>query len=703
MRERIRLLVRATSVLSVISADLAFGQSPSAAEDVSKDQPYRLSRVLVIGETVRAPIGGGSALEVPGQMLADRQVSSPRELTAIIPNLVLFDANGDRLPRFSVRGLRENNFGYTETAVGVYVDDVPFFDPFSRGIPLYSVELAEYQRGPQGTMFGASRPGGVLNFYTRLPGNEWHGAVRGGGGNFEAMSVSGGAGGPLIKDRMFARLDGLYSSRDGYFHNTITGTNPDSRDTLSGRAQFRWTPVDRLDLTFTVNADRFDDGALVARPLRQAGGFFDLHQDFDGYNRQSSHTYSCRAAWSGELLRVVNVVAYRDWQQDLAGDFDFGPAPLLMGFDRPELGQWSEEIRLESAAEDVKVKWSAGAFAAGRDVDRNNGYTYGPAAGMIAGATENTLSRARDLDLALFGQITWTPVKELDLTAGVRGEYDERKLGRQHLNPVMPLVLSSWDLDHEFLSLQPRAAIAYRFAPTLEGWFTFSTGYQPGGFSVSQDDPARARFGAARSEHYEVGISGHCLDERFSATVSAFWIETHDYQVYRAVSLTSFEMLNADRARSLGAEAEVRYRPVKGLELRIAGGYAHATFCSFVTPDPVGGRLVDLADRRINFVPEFTLDATVAYRHPTGLFASIGTSVVGRYWFDEFNTLKQPAYGMLHARAGWANDHFELAFIGRNLLEQRAYANALDLGPAQGFVVTPADPALFGVEVSAQF
>ncbi len=701
---RFRSVALLCAGLCLLSPSVSLAQEPPQSPEVTNTQPYRLNEVVVIGEHVSVPEGGGSATELPGSLLVDRDVTSPRDLTSIIPNFTVFDANGDRLPRFSVRGLRENNFGYTETAVTVYVDDVPYFDSFSRGVPLYDIESAEYLHGPQGTTFGASRPGGVLNLFTRLPGNTWQGNVRGDVGDYDTVSIAGGFSGPLAKDEAYAGMDGLYSKRQGYFHNTYLNNHPDTRDTLAGRGQLRWTPVERLDFTFTVGADRFNDGVLVARPLNQSGGFYDLQQDYNGYNHQSSHTFSCRAAWTGDEVRLINVMAYRDWRQDLTGDFDFTPLPLVVGFDHPNLTQWSEEFRAESAATDAKVKWIAGAFAASRDVNRFNGFTYGAAAGPVDGLTDSTTSQSDDLDLALFGQVTWTPVEKLDLTAGLRGEYDERKLSRDHLNPLNPPFAFEWDQTHDFSSLQPKAAVAFHFTDTLEGWFTFTTGYQPGGYSVSQDDPSRARFGAATSQHYEVGISGHCLDGSFSATVSAFWIETHDYQVYRAISLTDFQVLNADSARAIGAEAEARYRPVKGLELRVAGGYADAEFRNFTAPAPSNpAQTVNLNDKTINFVPEFTLDTSVAYRHSSGWFASVGTTVVGDYWFNEENTQRQSAYALLHARAGWGNQHLEIALFGRNILDEHYYANALDLGPAQGFVVTPGDPAVFGAEVSARF
>jgi hypothetical protein len=81
----------------------------------------------------------------------------------------------------------------------------------------------------------------------------------------------------------------------------------------------------------------------------------------------------------------------------------------------------------------------------------------------------------------------------------------------------------------------------------------------------------------------------------------------------------------------------------------------------------------------------------------------LGTTAVGEFWFNEENTRRQPPYGLLYARAGWSNDRFEVAFIGRNMLQKHYYANALDLGPGFGFVGTPGDPATFGVTASFQF
>lgn len=95
-------------------------------------------------------------------------------------------------------------------------------------------------------------------------------------------------------------------------------------------------------------------------------------------------------------------------------------------------------------------------------------------------------------------------------------------------------------------------------------------------------------------------------------------------------------------------------------------------------------------------------------RAKCGICAILGVTAVGDYWYDEPNTAKQNACALLHARAGWKNKNFGVAVFGRNLKDEHHYANALDLGPRQGFnngyfVGTPGDPLVVGAEFTARF
>ncbi len=687
------------------------------AQSVTNTQPYRMDAVVVTADALGTTGGTGSASLVSGDDLRIRQVISTRDLTAITPNLVTFDANGDRTPRFSLRGLRENNFSYGESALVIYIDDVPYSDLYTRGTPLFDVESAEVLRGPQGTLFGASRPGGVINLLTRLPSNtpEVHGTARFSTAN--NLSLDGGVSGPIVKDKLFLGVSGLFFDRDGYFDNTILGTNPDKRNNLAGRAQLRWIPTDSLDVTLSGSAERVRDGTVITRPITAPGDLHDVRMDSDGFNRQDSHTFSLRAAWTGQDVRVISVTTRRDWRQEVQGDFDFqeytfGVAvPSLQAYGSPDVQQWSQELRIESVAKDARLKWNAGAYWAQLTTDHDVGSVYGPAAVGLTGFGDSTQARMRGDTYALFGQATYTVGEKLDLTAGVRLEIEDRLISRTRMNqlaffPPFPPVFgidqtfgSTYSASDSFSSIQPKAAVTYRFTKDWMAWFTFSTGFQPGGFSPSENTPASAAYDAAESRHFELGTRASFHDGKLTAGVSGFFSQTDDYQVYRNTGGNpfAFRVLNAANVETWGAEAEIVAKPCTWLEAALAGGWTHSEFKEF--NDATGA---SFAGRTVSFVPEFTLDASVTAKHASGAFGTVGVTGVGKYFADEGNTVSHPSYAVLRAAVGWKDERFSVSVFGRNLLDKQYYANMTDFGPG-GIFGTPGDPMVVGVEVSGKF
>ena len=714
--------VTLTSVL-LLNLAVALADTQPTTQTNLDEQPYRLGTVIVTGNANDAPVVGASVGVVSGKELEERGITSARELTAITPNLATFDANGDRTPRFSLRGLRENNFSYGESAVAIYLDDVPYSDLYTRGMPLFDIYSGEFYRGPQPTLFGANRPGGVLNLMTRLPGNECNGHGSVSYGNYNAVGVEAGSDGPIIKDRLFFGVDGFFNQRDGYFDNLVTGHHPDDHETLAGRAQLRWTPTERLDFTASVVADRFHDGGVIVRPIAAPGDLFDVKYDQDGFNHQDSQTYALRGAWTGDQVKVTSITSWRRWQQDVAGDFDFAeffspnnfPLNGLQGFAKPEVQQWSQEFRLESQNRDAALKWNAGAYWSELTTDYASGYNYGPLAPIVvspsapSSGTDLTSGRNRSDDYAVFGQATYTVAEKLDLTAGLRFESVDVRGNRNHTFDGFPIAAPR-SYGDTFRSLQPRAGLAYHFTPDVTAWFNFTTGFQPGGFSSSSDNTGVSEYDPAESLHYEIGLSARLFEGKLITTATGFWIDTHDYQVYRPVVTGSvatpldFYILNANQARTIGGELELRALPCEFFEFRIAAGYQHAEFRNFTTPGPFGQ---NFDGNGINFVPAFTLDVSATARTKSGLYATVGVTAVGDYWFDEANTTKQNAYALLNARVGWQGKHFGVAVFGRNLTDEHYYANALDLGPRGGptdfFVGTPGDPLTFGGEISVRF
>ena len=137
-------------VLLTTAATLsALGQAGLAQEEASDELPP----VMVISQAPETETQSVSLLS--GDTIRLGGISEVRDIQTALPNFTVFDSNNTRMPKFSVRGLRENSFGAGQSAVGMYVDGVPYSDMLSRGLSLYDVDHIEFLRGPQGSRFGA--------------------------------------------------------------------------------------------------------------------------------------------------------------------------------------------------------------------------------------------------------------------------------------------------------------------------------------------------------------------------------------------------------------------------------------------------------------------------------------------------------------------------------------------------------------------
>ncbi len=677
-------------------------------------QPYKLPTVVVTGDLLPAtsPFSDASSASlVTGGEARERGIASPRDLGTVTPNLAVFDANGERVPRFSIRGLRENNFSVGEPGVTLYIDDVPYNDLSSRGVPLYDIDQIDFLRGPQGTLFGTSRPGGVLNVLTRLPGKAWSARARAGYGSYDSRSAEAAVGGPIQKDLAFLGLSGICRARDGFMDNDFLGTHPDTRETFAGRASLRFTPAKALDVTLTLSGERFNDGAVAIVPIDQRD-LFDFDRDYDGRVDQKGATAALRMAWSGDAFKVVSVTAHRRWRQDLVQDFDFSTADFVRGFTAPVLRQWTQEIRLQSPDEAEGLRWVAGGFVAVKEFEADSGTRYAgipiaiPPFWVPGPFLSRTTATLEDLNAALFGQVTWTAAEGLDLTAGLRLERDAREMDRQRLDEVEQYFgappIPDQDLDDTFTSFQPRLAAAWQATPNVAAFAGVTGGYQSGGFHVSSDNPALSDYDRCASLHYEAGARTDWLDRTLLVNASLFLADYRDYHVYRPVTATQYALVNAESARTMGAELEAIVRPFEGLELTGNFGAVRAEFGDF--DDPANG--VDFDGKDISFVPQYTWNLGARGRLPMGFTARLEAQGVGRFYFDEANTVYQGPYALLHARAGWENDHYGVFLFGRNLTDEEYFNNAINFrDPTAGdfFVGTPGDPLMFGVEAFARF
>ena len=96
-------------IASVVVGMCVVGQTGLAQ---SEEDAGELPPVMIISEAPQTD--SRSVTLLSGDTLTIGGIQEVRDIQTVLPNFTVFDANNTRMPKFSVRGLRENSFGVSK-------------------------------------------------------------------------------------------------------------------------------------------------------------------------------------------------------------------------------------------------------------------------------------------------------------------------------------------------------------------------------------------------------------------------------------------------------------------------------------------------------------------------------------------------------------------------------------------------------------
>lgn len=648
------------------------------------------------------------------------------QITAIIPNL--YSANpGDNRNVTSIRGITSTSY---DPSVATYIDGVNQFSLDTYIAQLFDVERIEILRGPQGTLYGRNAMGGVINIHTRQPGNQTRGFAEVSIGSYGQQRYGLGLRTPIVPNKLFLGVSGLYDRADGFYTNEFDNSDFDKHHSFTGNYYLSY--LASRDWAFTLNVKNHGHRNNGAFPLAGSveGAFenpFTVNQNARTELVDDVFNTSLVANYAGPSLNFTSQTTYqsnyRIYKDPIDGDFSPIDGITIIndyGRDWNFVKVFTQEFKVTSpAASASPLKWTAGTYLFHQNIPFKQATRFGEDAAFVGADDTNfsiiNTSTTKSKGIAFFGQATYAVNDKIEVSAGLR--YDHEKKEQQGLaeyqhdpdpNPMFPIIPDT-SATASFNAVSPKVSLAYYPTDRSNLYAVYSKGFRAGGLTQLSADPSQAPFFAFKPEYsnnIEVGYKQTSPNRKFQVNAALFYVKVTDAQVPTLILPDAITITrNAGELTSKGFEVELIATPVDGLNLSYSFGYTDATYESLPTVEGGGpGLTVDYDGNHQIFTPDLTSMLAVQYGYDLSLSFPLTFVVRGEWaylgtqYFDLANNIRQAPYNVINARAGFAMDTFEVMFWGRNLGDERYIAYAYDFGATH-----LGEPRNWGVSVTKRF
>jgi iron complex outermembrane recepter protein len=659
-----------------------------------------------------------SVTDISSEQVRDYRLWNSKDITAIVPNLYS-DNSGDDRNVISIRGITTTSY---DPAVATYIDGIDQFSLDTYIAGLNDIERIEVLRGPQGTLYGRNAMGGVINIVTKQPTNKTDASVELNGGNYGLQRYSAAVRTPIIKNKLFFGIAGMFTKRNGFYTNDFTNASFDKQHGITGNYYLRYAPDVRWTITLNVkHQNNRNNGAfpLVFGVDEALNNPFHLNQDAVAKMIDNTANASLKVEHSGASLNFTSLTA---WQQNhryynapLDGDFSAADAVTVIndyGNKWNTVKVFTQEFRFgSSAGKTPAFKWTAGTYFFYQDNPSKQATHYGADAGLLGVPDTNfsTINTAtgKNTGIAFYGQISYTVSKRLELIAGLRYDYENKKLaveGEYQKNGEAPFVTQpDTAAVLNFSALSPKLGLSYHVADNSNLYITFSRGYRTGGLTQLSSDPSQPPlypYQPEYSNNFEAGIKNTLFKDRLRLNLAVFIDRVNDAQVPTLILPDAITVTrNTGRLSSKGAELEVAAVPLKGLQLDYNFGYANAKYTSLKISQ--NGASVDLNGKKQIFTPDVTSMLAMQYsydirqKHGAKFITRFEWRYLGTEYFDLANSIQQSPYGLVNLRMGISTRLFDMFLWSRNTGNKKYIAYAYDFG-----AVHLGDPATYGASVS---
>lgn len=646
-----------------------------------------------------------SVSAITSKQVLDYRLWNTREITAVVPNLYSADP-GDNRNVTSIRGITTTSY---DPAVATYIDGVNQFGLDTYISQLSDIERIEVLRGPQGTLYGRNAMGGVINIITKQPGNHLNAFAEANIGNYGQQRYAAGIRAPLVKNKLYLGVSGVYDGRDGFYTNLYNNKDFDRQHNLSGNYYLKYIINPRWAVTFNLKhlANRNNGTFPLVNGVEEALAHpFELNQNAVTEMVDNTFNTSLSINHTGHAFNFSSQTAWqsnhRYYKDPIDGDFSPIDGVTIInnyGSDWNKVKVFTQEFKFTSpAASTSPFKWTAGTYLFVLDNPVKQTTHFGEDAELVGSPDKNysliNTSKGKGFGLAFYGEAGYAINKQWEVIAGIRYDYEHKK--QQVLGEYQPDGSPDPIFDFQpdtstkanFNAFSPKLGLLYHAAANNDLYVTYSRGYRAGGLTQLAADPSTPPLYAYKPEYsnnIELGSKNTFFNNRVRVNVALFYATITDAQVPTlilpdAITITK----NAGKLDSKGAEIELAALPIRGLEINYQAGFTDAEYKTLKVPQ--NGGEVDLSGKKQLFTPDMTSMLALQYqfslfRKPLVQLVARGEwQYIGEQYFDLANNIRQSPYNLLNSRVGVVTKYAEIYFWGRNWGNRKYISYAYDFG-----------------------
>lgn len=672
-----------------------------------------------------------------------------RDLSASVPGLQIAGGIGSGSP--TIRGITSGNDG--NSTVGMQINGAPVGPAaFGAAGGSYMPELdpalltqVEVLRGPQGTLYGSSTLGGIVNYVLKEPnlsrfeGSLFvEGAVTRGGE--PSGTVRAAVSTPLVADKAALQVTGFGSEFGGFVDKPASSLkNFNNRKSYGGRIALAVQVTSDVRVTLSDLYSRIESkqDLVIYSPATQKPLTGDLQNNDAVLPIYNSKLNMVGLNVDADLggVKLSSITSYQTL--DSENLVDFGAArlgaiavdylPLFGGVTIPspanpavavrlETDKFTQELRLTSQG-DGPFNWVVGFFfnhesSQNAQILASYDQSSQPKSGNLSSLVRYDLL-THYTEYAGFANATYSLAENLDVTGGIRVQaikQDYRQLysgsdaaalnslfGAFGLSPTPSDSGLSKDSNSVVTYL---ANVKYKFSPHVMAYARFATGFRPGGPNILVPG-LPTTFAPDTTYDYELGIKASFLGGKGFIDLNLYNIDWKNIQILTIANGINGQT-NGGRANSRGVEISLRLEPIKGLSL--AGNFAYS---DAKLKDTIPGGLGSQGDP-MPMNPKYSGSVSAKYEWPMGNlqgFFGASANFLGerQSGFKSSVIYAQytlPSYTLINLRAGVRFDGWEFSAFVRNLGDERAQLGATTLASN---LVAVQRPRTFGLSIGKTF